>query len=207
MDQVRRLTNFSTGQLGCELAAYLTGQGHETVLLIGQLATYQGERKANSLEIFTTTEDLRNRLRILAGNSVDAVFHVAAVSDFAFGKIWVRSERGDLSEVKAGKLSTREGNLLAELTPTPKIISELRRLFPNSRLIGWKYEVDGNQSGLIALARKQISQSKTDACVANGPAYGPGFGLVTEHDCAHLGGPEPLFAALDKLIQARPKIR
>ena len=34
-------------------------------------------------------------------------------------------------EIKSGKLSTREGTLLAELVPTPKLIARLRESFPD----------------------------------------------------------------------------
>src|SRR2546430_14467354 len=122
LDEVRRLTNFSSGRLGSELANFLTKRGHEVTLLIGQQATFQGERRAHSVQTFTTTADLGDRLRALAVESADAVFHAAAVCDFGFGKIWVRSEQGELKEIKSGKISTRRGTLLAELRPTPKII-------------------------------------------------------------------------------------
>ena len=94
LDEVRRLTNFSTGRLGSELANFLTARGHETTLLIGQHATYRGERHARKVETFTTTANLRDRLQALAGQPVDAVFHAAAVSDFTFGKVWRRAARG-----------------------------------------------------------------------------------------------------------------
>src|SRR5438552_8169714 len=167
LDVVRRLTNFSTGRLGSELVNFLAARGHEVTLLIGQQATYRGERRARQVETFDTTANLRERLRDLAGQSVEAVFHAAAVSDFAFGKIWTRSAQGELREIKSGKLSTRERTLLAELVPTPKIISELREWFPQARLVGWKYEVDGDRPGVIRLAEKQIAECRTDACVAN----------------------------------------
>ncbi len=143
LDQVRRLTNFSTGRLGSELVNYLAARGHETTLLIGQQATYGGERHAGQTETFTTTANLRERLQALASPAVAAVFHAAAVSDFTFGKVWRRLPQGELGELKGGKLSTREGTLLAELLPTPKIIAELRQWFPTARLVGWKYEVEG----------------------------------------------------------------
>jgi len=44
LDAVRRLTNFSTGRLGSELANFLAARGHEVALFIGQLATYRGQR-------------------------------------------------------------------------------------------------------------------------------------------------------------------
>jgi phosphopantothenoylcysteine synthetase/decarboxylase len=202
LDAVRRLTNFSTGRLGSELVNFLAAHGHETTLLIGQHATYGGERHAQQVETFTTTADLRDRLHARAGQSIGAVFHTAAVSDFAFGKIWHRSAQGELTEMQAGKVSTRQGTLLAELLPTPKIISDLRQWFPLARLVGWKYEVDGERAGVIRLAETQIIECRTDACVANGPAYGPGFGLVTAGgQINHLPDSLTLFAALEAFIR------
>jgi phosphopantothenoylcysteine decarboxylase/phosphopantothenate--cysteine ligase len=90
---------------------------------------------------------------------------------------------------------------LAELVPTPKIISELRDWFPQTRIIGWKFEVDGDRTGVIELARRQLAECKTDACVANGPAYGVGFGLITPHsEPIHFKEPTSLFESLEKLI-------
>jgi phosphopantothenoylcysteine decarboxylase/phosphopantothenate--cysteine ligase len=203
LDEVRRLTNFSTGRLGSELVNFLAARGHEATLLIGQQATYRGERRARQVETFTTTADLRDRLRAMAGLSVDAVFHAAAVSDFAFGKIWRRSSQGELTELKGGKISTRQGTLLAELAPTPKIIAELREWFPKARLVGWKYEVEGHRAGVVRLAEHQIAECRTDACVANGPAYGTGFGLVRGGgEFTHLPDMAALFAALEELLSA-----
>src|SRR5512140_3401227 len=178
LDQVRRLTNFSTGRLGSELVNYLARHGHDVLLLIGQQATWRGERLAASVETFTTTADLRQRLRARSAEPIGAVFHAAAVSDFSFGKTWKRSPDGKLTEAQSGKFNTREGNLMVELVPTPKIIAELRDWFPRARLVGWKYEVDGDPAQVLALAARQIADCRTDACVANGPAFGPGFALV-----------------------------
>jgi phosphopantothenoylcysteine decarboxylase/phosphopantothenate--cysteine ligase len=202
LDQVRRLTNFSTGRLGSELANFLAARGHETTLLIGQQASYRGERQAGKVETFTTTASLRDRLKALASQPVDAVFHAGAVSDFAFGRIWRRAAEGDLTEMQAGKISTRQATLLAELVPTPKIIAELREWFPRARLVGWKYEVEGDRAAVIQLAQRQITECRTDACVANGPAYGGGFGLVRARgEYSHLPDRATLFASLDEFIR------
>jgi len=200
MDNVRRLTNFSTGRLGTELANFLVSRGHRVTLLVGQSATHAGERRAQRVQAFATTADLRDRLQSLAGEPVDALFHAAAVSDFRFGKIWLRSPAGELSAIRSGKISTRQGALLAELLPTPKIIAELRGWFPRTRLVGWKYEVDGDRAGVIRLAEEQRTACRTDGCVANGPAYGRGFGWVTgPGQCLHLEDEQALFAALEKM--------
>ena len=59
LDDVRRLTNFSTGRLGTELANFLAARGHKVILLIGTMATHGGERRAQRVETFTTAADLR----------------------------------------------------------------------------------------------------------------------------------------------------
>jgi phosphopantothenoylcysteine synthetase/decarboxylase len=202
MDNVRRLTNFSTGRLGTELANFLTARGHNVTLLIGEQATYPGERKATHVEPYTTTANLLEKLRGRAKQNVGAVFHAAAVSDFMFGKIWLRSERGELSEIKAGKISTRQGTLLAELVPTPKIIAGLRDLYPKAKLVGWKFEVDGDRASVLLAAEQQLQDCRTDVCVANGPAFGPGFGLVTgPKTCQLVAAQRELFNALGKFLE------
>jgi phosphopantothenoylcysteine synthetase/decarboxylase len=198
LDQVRRLTNHSTGRLGSELTNHLADCGHEVTLLIGQQATWRGERTAARVETFTTTDNLQLRLRALADEGWDAVFHAAAVSDFTFGKVFSRDAKAALHEVQSGKLSTRGEPLLVELVPTAKIISELRGWFPRATIVGWKYEVDGTREQVVEKASRQIFENQTDACVANGPAYGEGFGFVTPEGCAALSDASALYAALEE---------
>nr|HPO44145.1 phosphopantothenoylcysteine decarboxylase [Verrucomicrobiota bacterium] len=61
LDAVRRLTNFSTGRLGSELADFLAARGHDVTLLRGEQATWRGEVRARRVQTFTTTADLRAR--------------------------------------------------------------------------------------------------------------------------------------------------
>jgi phosphopantothenoylcysteine decarboxylase/phosphopantothenate--cysteine ligase len=202
LDDVRRLTNFSTGRLGTELANFLAARGHKVTLLLGETAVYSGERKAQRVEIFTTTADLRERLKLLSAKKADAIFHAAAVSDFSFGRIFAPDAASKLVEIKsAKKIPTGHGKLLAELLPTPKIISELRGWFPKTKIAGWKFEADGRRADAIAAARKQLADCSTDLCVVNGPAYGEGFGLAGKKgEPAHLENPPLLFDALEKFL-------
>ena len=200
LDDVRRLTNFSTGRLGTELANFLAAHGHQVTLLIGESATYAGERRAQSVKIFSTTADLRAKLKLFSGKKVDAIFHAAAVGDFAFGKIFAQNAAGEFVALKASKkISARSGELLVELVPTPKIIAELRGWFPKTRIIGWKFEAVGKRADALRSAKKQISDCSTDACVANGPAYGKGFGLVAPDGQKHFVTMDKLFAALSNV--------
>ena len=200
LDDVRRLTNFSTGRLGTTLANYLTARGHNVILLIGDQATFTGERRAQRIESFSTAADLRAKMKSLATKKVDAIFHAAAVSDFAFGRIFAPDAANKLVEIKsAKKIPTRQGKLLVELLPAPKIIAELRGWFPRTKIVGWKFEADGKRAEAIAAARRQIAECSTDLCVVNGPAYGEGFGLLGKKgDPAHVPNPPLLFDALEK---------
>ena len=202
LDDVRRLTNFSTGRLGTELANFLAARGHKVTLLIGEAATYAGERKAQSVKQFSTTADLHAKLKAFSGKKVDAIFHAAAVSDFAFGQIFTENKAGEFSALTAAKkISTRKGALLAELLPTPKIIAELRGWFPKTKIIGWKFEADGGRADALDAAGKQLADCATDFCVANGPAYGQGFNLVSAGGRQHFSTDERLFNALESLLK------
>ena len=204
LDDVRRLTNFSTGRLGTELANFLTARGHRVTLLLGESATYAGERRAQAVKPFSTTADLRAKLKSFSDKKVDAIFHAAAVSDFAFGQIFVEKKSGEFTALKpAKKISTRSGALLVELVPTPKIIAELRGWFPNTKIVGWKFEADGRRADALRAAKKQLADCATNFCVANGPAYGRGFNLVSINGRKHCANTIKLFDALEDLLKGR----
>lgn len=200
LDEVRRLTNFSTGRLGTELADFLSSHGHDVALFRGEQSTWTQSIKGRVV-LFKTTNDLRDMLKAA---SSDAIFHAAAVSDFAFGKIWQRTPAGELNPIKSGKISSRLQNIFAELVPTPKIISELRDWFPKAVLVGWKYKVDGNRDAAISKGQQQIAECHTNACVVNGPAYGHGFGLLTP-ELRHCGTKEELFEQLSAILPKRDR--
>ena len=83
--------------------------------------------------------------------------------------------------------------------PTPKIIAELRGWFPRAKIVGWKFEANGRRADALRAAKKQIADCATDFCVANGPAYGKGFGLISASRRKHFADAAELYAALEKL--------
>lgn len=208
LDPVRRLTNHSTGKLGTSLAAHLAGQGHEVVLLRGVMAVHRAAVPANCRVIeFATGADLARELEGFASTQVAALLHAAAVGDFTFGKVWREDGAGQRVQVASGKLSSAEGTLLAELQPTQKILAKLRSWFPNTLLVGWKYEVEGDRARAEAAGVRQIEVNQTDGCVVNGPAYGEGFGWLSKRAAPqHLKDAAQLNATLASwlLTSSRP---
>ncbi len=174
IDEVRRITNFSTGELGILLANRLTRAGFDVLCFKGVGATCPLRVEGARTVDFTTNENLRAGLAAVeARDGIAAVFHAAALSDYRVKRV----QSSDGAEMAAAKIPSRAGELTLTLEPAPKLIGELRALFPASKIVGWKYELDGTRDDALASATRQIAIAKTDACVVNGAAFGPGFGV------------------------------
>jgi phosphopantothenoylcysteine synthetase/decarboxylase len=174
IDQARRLTNFSTGKLGTQLANAFLAAGWEVHCLRSETTSYTGKLHATEVESFTTNDDLAARLeRISRLRQIDAVFHAAALCDYRVAKI--ADAAGN--SLNSPKIATRDGRLFLELEPATKVLPQLRGWFPHEYLVGWKYELAGTQTDAFAKAWRQLQDCHTDACVLNGAAYGPGFAL------------------------------
>lgn len=182
IDEVRRITNFSTGKLGTELTNFLVDQGHQVICFRGEGSTFCGENKATQLISFSTALDLAQKLQALPDSlSIRAIFHAAAVGDYQVDAI--KTTQGDL--VSSNKISTSLGNIVLHLKPTLKILSSLRSWFPQALLVGWKYETEGDPSSALAKARNQVQMYQTDACVINGPILGETFILYRKKQDSH----------------------
>jgi phosphopantothenoylcysteine synthetase/decarboxylase len=175
IDEVRRITNFSTGGLGTMLANHLAKAGCDVVCFRGVGATSQ-ERVAGAKVVpFGTNHHLQSALEELPHREkIGAVFHAAALSDYRVKSVLTSAG----AQVAAMKIPSRAGELVLTLEPTPKVIQGLRDLFPASRIVGWKYELVGSRADVLAAAIRQMAENRTDACVMNGAAYGGGFGLL-----------------------------
>ena len=182
--QVRRLTNFSTGELGTLLAEGFAEAGHSVVCFRGVASTFPPPLWPVEVIPFTTNDDLAEGLLALPERQeVSIVLHAAALCDFKVRQIV--DEHGNA--VHGEKVSSRSGPLQLTLDPAPKLIATLRRMFPSSILVGWKFELDGSLDEVRAKGRRQMDECLTDACVLNGYAYGTGFGLISRSgEQAHL---------------------
>lgn len=193
VDQVRRLTNSSTGRLGITLANALTDAGLDVICLKGEGATCTEPLRAGRLLPFTTNDDVARQLEALSrAAEIGAVFHAAALCDFRAGQ--VTDPQGN--EMKSAKFATRDGRLLMELVPATKVLPQMRAWFPRALIVGWKYELAGTRADAFARAQRQIQECRTDACVLNGAAYGQGFALC------RAGGAVRALAGLKELCEA-----
>ena len=188
IDEVRHLSNHSTGRLGCRLADSLVRAGHRVTLLLSKTAQHRPRSKKIRVIPFGSAADLSKQMHAAAALRVKAIFHVAAVSDFS-----IKPHRGKIDSAS---------RLTLNLKPTPKIIHQLRKWHPAATIVGWKYEVNGNQDTALAAGTEQIRRCRTDACVVNGPAYGEGYGWLTDSS-EHCPNERALFARLRQFTSPR----
>ena len=171
IDQVRFITNQSTGELAVKLAQKFSAAGKRVELFLGRGAIWRSE----IAKYFQTNEDLHRFLsEVQQRDRVDAVLHAAALSDFGVTQMRVPGRA-----VEAAKISSEARSIELRLLPKPKLIRDLRDLFAGAYIVGWKFELEGTPMDVVREGMRQIEVNRTNACVLNGSAFGPGFGFCT----------------------------
>ena len=168
LDKVRRITNFSTGEIGTVLSDAFRRAGWDVVCFRSEASTFPPPAGVD-VRSFSTNESLADGMRSIA-RAPALILHAAALCDFVLENIEGAED--------SAKLSSRAGSIRLTLKPAEKILPKIRGWFPEARIIGWKFELDGTREQAVARAAAQIREARADACVLNGSAYGPGFGLL-----------------------------
>jgi phosphopantothenate---cysteine ligase (CTP) len=172
IDQVRFITNQSTGELATKLAQSFSAAGHKVELFLGRGASWSPKKAT----YFQTNEDLNMLLsKVAERDRVDAVLHAAALSDFEVSRAMVSGRI-----LHAAKISSDAELIELLLVPKPKLIRRLREWFASAYIVGWKFELEGTPTEAVQEGVQQIRFNQTNACVVNGSAFGPGFGFCTD---------------------------
>lgn len=186
IDDVRRITNFATGEIGERLASSLLDQGFEVLVFRGQGATFSCAPRGATCHDFITNHDLARALDELSsarGHEVRAFFHAAALSDYTVTAVRVAGEPLE----RSGKIPGDLRDIHLVLEPAAKLLPRLRGWFPNAWIVGWKFEMEGSREDALSAAEAPLAGNRTDATVLNGCAYGPGFGfLESQNPLLHL---------------------
>lgn len=155
IDDVRVITNLSTGRFGHALAAELASNDINTVELCPVSTTQRlGSEEGVRYEHFDTTDSLRHLL-VDRTDKPDIILHAAAVSDYKP----VRS---------TGKISSEQESLTIKLERTPKIISELRERYGSEVFIaGFKLLSGVSEAELVGAAITQLKRNRLNMVVAN----------------------------------------
>lgn len=151
LDDVRYLSNASSGKMGYALAAAALQAGHTVTLVSGPVALAPPPGCA-VVSVESTEEMLAACLAHFS--ACDGVIGAAAVCDYR-----------PHSRVP-GKLCKTGGPQTLQLVETPDILAELGRLKREQWIVGFALEAgDGHRKALVKLQRKQC-----DAIILNSPA-------------------------------------
>ncbi len=124
IDDVRVITNKSTGQTAAFLADQLIESGFDVHFLHAENSTIP--QFSCSKTSFTSFKDLELSLsRLLVEQSFDWIIHAAAVSDYS-----VQSH--------AGKIASDDAEITIKLIKNKKLIDQIKTLSPSTKVIGFK---------------------------------------------------------------------
>lgn len=151
IDEVRFITNRSSGKMGTALAEECYLRGADVLLLRSKTSVHS--RYLIKERIFNTAEEL---LQLIEANIIntDIFLQTAAVSDFKVEK-----------PIK-GKLSS-DNSVNLKLVPQIKIVNQIKKLSPKTTLIAFKAEYDLGEKKLIEEGKKKLKESNADIVIAN----------------------------------------
>lgn len=166
IDKVRSIGNIFKGKTGKGIAKYFWALGADVTLIT---SNPDSSHENLSTIPFHTFDELAAILEqeVRSGN-YDTVIHSAAVSDYQVARTLIE-ENGDLKEIDSSKkISGSYERLYLELTPTTKLVDQIREPWGfTGKLVKFKLQVGISDDELIAIARKSLEVSQADLIVAN----------------------------------------
>ena len=183
IDNVRKITNSSSGKLGMLIADCLLKERNDILIyyVCSKNSLRPSDDRVHVLEVEGTL-DLKNTLEdLLLSNEINYFIHSMAVSDYMTDFVTnlsnikesiTKSSNIDeafenIEAIKGNKISSYEDNLVVVLKPTPKIISIIKNLSPSTYLVGFKLLDGVSKLELINTAKKLIDKNRCDLVVAN----------------------------------------
>jgi len=166
IDEVRVLTNISTGKLGAMIAdTFLKKSLFDFPCKIYYVYVKGSEIPkmkyfANNIEYFEVS-DVQSVYKIMEElvPEMDVVIHPMAVSDFGFHPTNTKLKSND-PEAFIQSLKDR-------IYQTPKILAKIKEWNPNCFLISFKFENGLKHEDLIKIAKKSLLDNDCDLVIAN----------------------------------------
>jgi phosphopantothenoylcysteine decarboxylase / phosphopantothenate---cysteine ligase len=152
-DDVRFLSNASSGRMGCALAESAMTAGHKTTLIMGptEIVPPVG---ATVISVVSALQMQRAAEDVFA--TTDVVLAAAAVSD------WRPATRAP------GKPARQSGEVAVNLIPNPDIVAGLGHEKGSRVVFGFALEsTSAGMSAAIARGRRKILSKRLDAVVVN----------------------------------------
>jgi len=153
IDDIRYITNKSSGKMGFALARDAVRRGVNCILISGPTNLTPPEG-CEYIPVETTEDMLNAATTKLKEKNIDVFIGAAAVADWKMEK----KAKGKLPSSKKFSI---------ELSPTEKIIEKVKKLSPATVLVAFKAEHGLNEKQLIAKSYERLKQVQADYIVAN----------------------------------------
>lgn len=190
IDNVRAITNHSTGRLGQTIANLMLETGWQVDYITTKQALLPENSPSLTKHFIASTQDLLATItELLTKHRYDAVIHSMAVSDFT-GETAFSEEKlienflqlkpeltkeglheffQQLAQQKntETKISSDTDRLILTLKKTPKVIQQIKKLQPDTMLFGFKLLVDVSKEELLTVAQAALEKNQADFVLAN----------------------------------------
>ena len=183
IDNVRKITNSSSGKLGMTIANCLLKTNDDITIyyVCSKTSLRPLNERVNVIEV-TDVDSLKDVItNLLIQNKIDYFVHAMAVSDYKVDYItnlnsikesinkYKNIDEGisNVEKINDSKISSYEDNLVIILKRTPKIISMIKEISPSTHLIGFKLLDSVSKSELLEVAKKLREKNRCDYVVAN----------------------------------------
>lgn len=205
IDNVRSITNSSTGRLGAAIAeAFIHSENlplEELIYLCGQTAVIPRSDKANIIRIGGVNELYTQIESLLKTEKIDVVIHSMAVSDYTVDTVTTKNAVGSavlaflesqpqhgIEAEKLSGLSSRIANaafdnadnrtaqnkissdledLILVMKKTPKVIGIIKKLQPETILVGFKLLSNAGFDTLLDVGYNLLKKNNCDLVLAN----------------------------------------
>lgn len=164
IDEVRVLTNISTGKLGAQIAdtIYMNSEVEKIIYVCSKgsaipccATTYETVMEVFFADSVQEVYDIMEKLV----PKVDIVIHSMAISDFGF--------KPSNTKLKSNDPQAFIDSLRERITINPKVISFVKKWNPSVKLIGFKFEVNKTKDELIDIAHESLIKNNCDYVIAN----------------------------------------
>ena len=185
IDNVRKITNSSTGKLGLVIAnTFLSNDNIDLIYYVcPKSALKPNNEKVKIIEVNGANNTKDAIEKILKNNKIDIFIHSMAVSDYTINYVTnmnylneslnntnnktIKDVFNNAKKYNEAKISSNEDNLILVLKPTPKIISIIKNISPKTILVGFKLLDNVGESKLIKVAKELRDKNKCDYVIAN----------------------------------------
>lgn len=176
IDNVRKITNSSSGKLGMTIANHLLESKSDITIyyVCSKNALRPSNTRVKIIEVAGTL-DLKDKVESLLKNEkIDYFIHTMAVADYMVDYVTTVDKmkksflnNSDMEVIKDTKISSYENNLVLVLKPTPKIICLIKKESPLTYLVGFKLLDGVSKKELIEVATRLRDKNRCDLVVAN----------------------------------------